>query len=70
MLHKIHDFPIAGYPGRENTFALLTKDILLATLFYKITAILPKIIKHTPIPRYSGSKKKSLLKPLLIPQRI
>ena len=26
ILYKIHDFLIAGHPGRENTFALLAKD--------------------------------------------
>ena len=26
ILYKIHNFPISGYPGRENTFALLIKD--------------------------------------------
>ena len=26
ILHKIHNFLIAGHPGKENTFALLTKD--------------------------------------------
>ena len=26
ILHKIHNFIIAGHTGRENTFALLTRD--------------------------------------------
>ena len=26
ILYKIHDSLIAGYPGKENTFALLTRD--------------------------------------------
>ena len=26
ILYKIHDSPITGYPGRENTFVLLAKD--------------------------------------------
>ena len=26
ILYKIHDFLITGYPGRENIFALLTRD--------------------------------------------
>ena len=26
VLYKIHDSPITGHPGRENTFALLAKD--------------------------------------------
>ena len=26
ILYKIHNSPVAGHPGRENTFALLTRD--------------------------------------------
>ena len=26
ILYKIHDFLIAGYPGKEKTFALLARD--------------------------------------------
>ena len=26
ILYKIHDSPIGGHPGKENTFTLLIKD--------------------------------------------
>ena len=26
ILYKIHDSPITGHPGKENTFALLIRD--------------------------------------------
>ena len=57
ILYKIHDSLIAGHPGKENTFVLLTRDFYW--LICKLTAALSGITKYAPIPRYNGSKKKA-----------
>ena len=69
ILHKIHDSPIAGHPGRENTFALLTRDFYWPRSSQDYRRFVQNCETYARSQAWR-EQKKGLLKPLPIPQRI
>jgi hypothetical protein len=64
----IHDFYFIGYPGKNLTYALLSKQFFWPNATQKVKQMLNNCAtcKRTTIWR---ERKKELLKPLFIPEK-
>jgi hypothetical protein len=64
----VHDFYFTGHPGKNLTYALLSKQFFWPNAAREVRQILSNyaICKRTTIWR---EQKKGLLKPLLIPEK-
>ncbi|KAI0992408.1 hypothetical protein K3495_g15777, partial [Podosphaera aphanis] len=68
LIHKAHDFPLTGQPGREVTLNILSRD------FYwpRMSSMVRRYVRNCDVcgrTRVWRDKKRGFLKPLPVPER-